>query len=150
MAENQSTVQKVSVLIQLLTFHTHTSADAIADRRTDRRINQKQSFGSENQNNYSLLELRGQIYQNSNGLLPVLQGTSQPYFGAAVPGTGKRLGFFWVPLDLDARFLGGNKKPKRYEHSKSILNIFSTSLFDFSYLLKLSRVNSWDKPEIKK
>jgi len=35
MAENQSTVQKVSVFIQLLTFHTHTMADAITDGRTD-------------------------------------------------------------------------------------------------------------------
>ena len=43
MAENQSTVQKVSVLIQFLTFHTHYLADAIADRRTDRRINQNRA-----------------------------------------------------------------------------------------------------------
>ena len=37
MAENQSTVQKVSVLNQLLTCHTHTLADAITDRQTDRQ-----------------------------------------------------------------------------------------------------------------
>ena len=39
----------------------------------------------------------------------------------------------WVPFV----FLEG-KKPKKYEHSKSILNIFPTNLFDFSCLLKPS------------
>ena len=35
MAEDQSTVQKVSALIQFLTFHTHYLTDAIADGQTD-------------------------------------------------------------------------------------------------------------------
>ena len=35
-------------------------------------------------------------------------------------------------------FFFGKQKPKIYEHSKIILNIISTNLFDFSCLLKLS------------